>query len=54
MESQYLWTISKFIMTNNKLFSPYFMSVARNSHLTNKPEADGAFTLPPPFSVNVA
>ena len=23
------------------------MSVARNSHLTNKPEADGAFTLPP-------
>ena len=47
MESQYLWTISKFIMTSDKLCSPYFMSVARNSHLTNKSEADGAFTLPP-------
>ena len=26
---------------NKKVKSPYFMSVAQNSHLTNKPEADG-------------
>jgi len=31
-----------------KVESPYFMSVAQNSHyLTNKPEADGELILPP-------
>ena len=34
--------------------SPYFTSVTGNSHLTNKPEADGALILqPPPFSPSV-
>ena len=32
-----------------KVKSPYFTSVARNSHLPNKPEADGALILPPPL-----
>ena len=31
--------------------SPYFMSVAQNNHLTNKPEADSALILPPSPSV---
>ena len=31
-----------------KVKSPYFTSVARNGHLTNKPETDGALILPPP------
>ena len=53
MESQYLWTVSKFIMTSDRLCSLYFISIAWNSHLTNKPDADGAFNLPPPFSFNV-
>ena len=30
---------------NVKVKSPYFTSVARNSHLTNKPEASGALIL---------
>ena len=30
-----------------KVKSPYFTSVARNGHLTNKPETDGALILPP-------
>ena len=31
-----------------KVKSPYFTSVARNGHLTNKPEAESALILPPP------
>ena len=31
----------------NKAKSPYFTSVARNGHLTNNTEADGALILPP-------
>ena len=31
-----------------KVKSPYFTSVARNGHLTNKPETDGALILTPP------
>ena len=36
-----------------KLKSPYFTSVAQHSHLTNKPEADGARILPRPLSSSV-
>ena len=31
-----------------KLRSPYFTSVTQHSHVTNKPEADGALILPRP------
>ena len=39
------------VFRNKKVKSPYFMSVAQNSHLTNKPEADGGahFTPLPPL-----
>ena len=33
-----------------KVKSPYFTSVARNGHLTNKPEVESALILPPPPS----
>ena len=36
-----------------KLKSAYFTSVAQHSHLTNKPEADGALILPRPVSSSV-
>ena len=32
-----------------KVKSPYFTSIVRNSHPTNKPEVDGALILPIPF-----
>ena len=36
-----------------KKVSPYFMSVAQKSHLTNKPEANGGLILPPSLSLSV-
>ena len=36
-----------------KLRSPYFTSVTQHSHVTNKPEADGALILPRPLSSSV-
>ena len=36
-----------------KLKSPYLTPVAQHSHLTNKPEADGALILPCPLSSSV-
>ena len=42
------------VFGNKKVKSSYFMSVAQNSHLTNKPEANGGahFTLPRPLSIS--
>ena len=36
------------VFGNKKVKSSYFMSVAQNSHLTNKPEADGGAHFTPP------
>ena len=33
--------------------SPYFTSVAKNSHLTNKLETDGTLIYPPPPSLHL-